>query len=184
MKTLLIGWVAIAVVLLSILSNSDAHDYDEVKAGKWRETSSPQCEGYNVHLYRELVEQGQHQIDEYRLSQFGHRVVVTGLKHGSPRIAVLGEVSEEYMHFEILESTTTATTLSVSSVEILDDEDELEYNTWVTAHYADDVWVECSGFWYGGNCSGNTYVTGVPNFQEGYKRFSVKCAGTLEWTGD
>ena len=172
------------LVVLSLAAVSMAHDYDEVKEGRWRQSGSPQCVGYNVHVYRELVEQDEHRTDEYRFSQFGHRVVVTGLKRGRPRIAVLGKVSEEYLHFEITESDTRATVLSVSSVEILDDEDELEYTTWVTAHYADDVWVECSGFWYGNRCSGKTYVTGVPNFPEGYKRFSVKCTGTLEWAGN
>lgn len=169
---------------LGVLTETHAHDYDEVKAGRWSESGSPQCEGYNVHLYREQVEQGEHQTDEYRFSQFGHRVVVTGLKSGSPRVAVLGEVSEEYMNFEILESSTRGTVLSVSSVEILDDEDELEYTTWITAHYAGEVWIECSGLWYGNRCSGKEYVTGVPNFPEGYKRYSVKCSGTFEWVGD
>ena len=180
-------FVAFVVILLvlSVLPKTDAHDYDEVKAGRWKESSSPQCEGYNLHLYTDLVGQDRdNQPDEYRFAQSGHRVVVTGLRGGRPRIAVLGDVSEEYMHFEILESSTRGTVLSVSSVEILGDEDELEYTTWITAHYADAVWVECSGLWYGNSCFGKEYVTGVPNFPEGYKRYSVKCAGTLEWVGD
>ena len=173
------------ILILSVLPETDAHDYDEVKAGRWRQSGSPQCEGYNLYLYRSQVEQNrENQSDEYRFSQSGHRVIVTGLKSGSPRVTVLGEVSEEYIHFEILESSTRGTVLSVSSVAILDDEDELEYTTWITAHYADEVWVECSGLWYGNRCSGKEFVTGVPNFAEGYKRYSVKCTGTLEWVGD
>ena len=173
------------ILVLSMIPETDAHDYDEVKEGRWSAGNSPQCEGYNLHLYRIHVEQStDNQSDEYRFSQYGHRVIVTGLKSGSQRITVLGEVSEEYMHFEILESTARATVLSVSSVEILDDEEELEYTTWITAHYADPVLIHCTGIWIGSTCSGDEYITGVPNFSEGYKRFSVKCAGTLEWVGD
>ena len=175
----------VALLVLSMISVTNAHDYDEVKEGRWSADGSPQCEGYNLHLYRNHVElSSENQSDEYRFSQYGHRVIVTGLKSESPRITVLGEVSEEYMHFEILESTSTATVLSVSSVEILDDEEDLEYTTWITAHYADSTLIHCTGIWIGSTCSGNEYITGVPNFSEGYKRYSVKCTGTLEWVGD
>ena len=185
MKKLLIVSAAISIILLSVLPEADAHDYSEVKEGRWSKTSSPQCEGYNVNLYRDRVEQSsENQPDEYKFTQSGHRVVVTGLKDESPRIYVLGEVSEEYMHFEILESSTKGTTLSVWSVEILEDEEELEYDYWSTAHYANEVWVDCSGLWIGSTCSGKEYITGVPNFPEGYKRYSVKCTGTLEWIGN
>ena len=185
MKKFLIGSAALAVVLLSIVSETKAHDYSEVKAGSWRDASGPQCSGHNLNLYLDQVELGrENQPDEYRFSQYGHRVVVTGLKLGSPRIAVLGEVSEEYMHFEILESSTRGSVLSVWSVEILDDEEELEYAYWTTAHYAEEVWVNCSGSWIGGTCFGKEYVTGVPNYPEGYERYSVKCTGMLEWIGN
>ena len=183
MTKLLIGSVAIFAVLLGVLPQTDAHDYSEVKAGKWRPTGSPQCEGYNLHLYRQAVELNRHASDEYRFSQFGHRVVATGLKGGRQRIAALGEVSEEYMHFEILESNTKGTALTVWAVEILEDEEELEYTYWSTAHYAAQVSTQCSGTWIGGTCFGDEFVIGVPNFPEGYERFSVECSGTLEWAG-
>lgn len=185
MKKLLIGSVALAVGLLSVLPQAHAHDYGELKAGNWRQTGDPQCEGYNLNLYRYQVEQNQeHQPDAYRFSQSGHRVVATGLKLGRPRLAVLGEVSEDYVHFEILESSSRGTVLSVWSVEILEDEEELEYTYWTTAHYADAALLHCTGIWIGSTCSGDEYVTGVPNFSEGYKRYSVKCTGALEWVGD
>ena len=173
-----------AVVLLGVVPEADAHVHGEVKAGKWRPTGDPQCDGYNLHLYTAFVEQNREdQSDEYRFSQFGDRVVVTGLKHGRPRITVLGEVSEEHMHFEILESATTGTFLSVYVAEILEDEEELEYTYWVTAYYADARLLHCTGLWLGSTCSGEEYITGVPNFREGYGRFSVECSGTLEWVG-
>ena len=184
MKKLLLYSAAISIVLLSMLSQTESHDYSEVKEGRWKTTSSPECEGYNLSTYNTLVEQNSdNKPDEYRFSQFGHRVVVTGLKLESPRISVLGEVSEEYMHFEILESSNRGTSLSVWSVEILEDEEELDYIYWQTEHYANDVWVNCSGVWIGSVCSGKEYVIGVPNFLEGYRRYSVKCTGTLEWIG-
>lgn len=185
MKKFLIGLVAIAVVLLSVFSETDAHDYSEVKAGKWRSAGDPQCEGYNLNFFMDQIEQDRaNQSNEYRFSQSGDRVVVTLLERDRPRITVLGEVSEEYIHFEYLEATTTTETLAVWSVEILEDEEELEYTFWVTAHYAHMVLTECTGLWFGTTCYGNEYVTGVPNFSEGYRRYSVECTGTLEWVGD
>lgn len=125
----------------------------------------------------------ENQPDEYRFSQFGHRVIITGLNTGGPLFAVTGEMSEEFIHFEILESNNSGSRLQVAVVEILEDEDELAYFSWETAHYADEVLLECSGFWYAGTCIGNEFVTGVPRYAEGYERYSVKCTGRLEWQG-
>ena len=172
-----------AVALLGVVLETEAHVYSEVKTGKWRPTGSPQCEGYNLHLYRYFVDQNEHQVDEYRVSQFGDRVVATGLKGDRPRFTVLGEVSEEYIHFQFLEAIDTAEIITVWSVEILEDQEELEVTAWISAHYADIVLTECTGLWLGNTCSGNEYITGVPNFPEGYKRFSVQCSSTLEWVG-
>ena len=57
MKKVLIYSAAISIVLLSMLPETKAHDYSEVKAGKWKTTGSPQCEGYNLDVYDTLVEQ-------------------------------------------------------------------------------------------------------------------------------
>lgn len=183
MRTLLGSLATVVIVLMGTLPETKAHDYDEVKEGRWR-IATPQCEGYNAHLHQRAREQNrEHRVDGFRITQFGGRVVATGLKNGSPRVTALGEVSEEYIHFQFLTSNTRGAYLEVWTIEILEDEDELDYAFWVTEHYADAVWVECDGIWYGGACSGNEYTTGVANFAQGWKRYSVKCTGTLEWTG-
>ena len=184
MRQLLVGLMAIVAVFLSAISGVNAHEYREVKEGRWKQVGTSQCEGYNLHLYRDHVKQNkENQVEEYRFSQFGHKVVVSGLKYRRPRVAVTGEVSEEYIHFEMSESSDTVSLLQVWVVEILEDEEELEYIYWTTVVYADPVWTECSGYRYAGTCFGNEFVAGVPNYPEGYKRYSVKCAGTLEWQG-
>ena len=169
---------------LSAAPNTNAHDYDEVKEGRWRISGTPRCEGYNLDLYRKHLEQKpENQKDEFRFSQFGDRVVATNLYRGQPKLTVLGKVSEEYMHFQKAESSTRGVIIQVWSVEILADENQLKSITWTTADYADRVWVECDGYVYGGTCWGDEYATGVPNFPEGYKRYSVKCTSTLTWVG-
>ena len=184
MKKVVNGIAIIAILVLMAVPQTGAHEYGEVKEGRWEVVGRPQCEGYNLDTFFEDSDSNDvPQVDEFRFSQFGHRVVVSGLKYGQPRVSVSGEVSEEFIHFEILESRDNYSSLYVWVVEILDDEEELDYSVWATGSYANEVWTECSGYWLAGTCSGKSFITGVPNFPEGYERYSVKCTGMLEWQG-